>query len=413
MILEAQNQFRDDYIKTLPHAGTATELLELVEESNMPKGYKEKFKTWILEEGNTVIRLSAEDRAEHFVNFLGADIKRELNRMISGDSEQDEKLRKLAVRGQLILTSKDGGEHFDSFLTPDQVENADPLKNVFLSTSLRGTTTNISEILDEQTLLEIRKKLLDQHYLVNSAKIENGVVEIDAVSPKNIGYLVKVDIGKAEEVEPLTFKFTNVQGQVRTVLETQLPEQWGQINAGEEMGHVAKQTLLMNELLEGNDRTIALGAAAGAAASTIANKNKIGSQILPFINDLVREEEQPVQSQNPAEMRAKEIGLMPKGSTVPLSDVMASKARLKRQKERKAIDEKREEERYEKYDEDMRKQRAKKLAEKKAQQTAARKGKASSRGTIIKSLIAGGAIVGTTGAAIGLPLFISTAINLK
>ncbi|MBU0981483.1 hypothetical protein KKC94_02205 [Patescibacteria group bacterium] len=386
MILQSQNQFKLDFIESLPQATSADELMQFVEKSNMPVGYKEKFLSYVAEKGNSILILSDEEKTQDFTNWLDESIKRDINVLVTGNSDEARQKRQLALRGQLLLASNNQGITFEVIMTAEEAANVDPLKYIFLSPTLITTTTDIQEIFDQQILLATRKKLVDQRFLVKSGVVDNHVVKIEAVSPQNVSYSVAVDTTQPL-YQPLEFTFTNQQGVSRKVTETLLPEEFGQSQIEPGTGPVSQEELVLEQVSQSNAaaRGKAFQAAAEAMSYTIP-KVEAMHEIPPF--------------------KAASLEI-PEETQIPLPNIMAAKARVARKRQSIEEAQVREEARYEEAEEEQRKVLS---AQSKEEKTKEPKNKVTQ--PLVKGLIGGGIIAGTGAVAGGLPLFISMIVNM-
>ncbi|MEK7145963.1 MAG: hypothetical protein AAB802_02145 [Patescibacteria group bacterium] len=383
MILDSQNQFREDYIASLPHASSAEELQKIVRDSGMPEAYKTKFNTWIATYGDTVIRLSSEERSQSFTDFLEESLKRDLNERLVGDSEEMNQMRQMASRGQVLLASRDQGKTFDTLVTPENVSTFDPLQLELMTPTLRNTTNDLSEVLDEQTLLHVKKNLSDQHFLVQSARVQDHKIVLELQSSKGVPYHVEVD-SRANLEKPLVYQFKNDQGESREVLETQLPEAYGESILAFSPG--AEAGVLLHYADKNAQDAQNLGRL-GKAAALLMGRSPL-----------------PILPPPPPPLNSPKFA--PGVSMENLPNVMASKARFARQVEEQKKTRKHEEERYEKARLDAEKNRLQKA---KAAQFNEKKEGIS---PLVKGLVSGGIVGGVTTSSLLVPTMISTVQQL-
>lgn len=214
MILFSQDQFREDYIRPL-YKGEKVEL---------PAGYAEKFAEWKLANAQIFDKLSPEEIVKSFALYLEESIQNDLKKLID-EAKIDE--RNLATRGQMLLASKDG-KNFDQVITPEKAKETNPEELQLLSPTLRSTTTDLNEVLNEQVLLHTVKNLTSNGFFVNSAAVENGIVNVDVKTAKGAEYKVQVDPNQSSN-GPLSYTFINEKGQKSVVGESQLPEKYSEI----------------------------------------------------------------------------------------------------------------------------------------------------------------------------------------
>ena len=128
---------------------------------NLEPGYAEAYVAWEAENKELLYKLSAEERTQSFADYLQIYVHDELIKLVHTDEEKE-----LANRGELLLVSRDGGAHFDSFLTPKEQAEVKATDYTVLSPTFRSATTNFKELREEQTYLTAITKLRDAHYLV-------------------------------------------------------------------------------------------------------------------------------------------------------------------------------------------------------------------------------------------------------
>lgn len=197
MILQSQNQFREDYIRPL-YEGKNVDL---------PAGYAQKYAAWSQENQLLMPRFSPEDRTKAFAFELA----------------------KSTEKPQQILASKDGGQNFNQLLTREDLKNVNSSEYLIVSPTLREVLSE--EVFDEQVLLHAEKNLTDCGYQVSNPTIFDGIISIDARTSNNQKYTVQID-PKQEADEPLNYNFIDERGSSETVVESQLPEKY-KVHSGE------------------------------------------------------------------------------------------------------------------------------------------------------------------------------------
>lgn len=366
----------------------------------MEPGYAEAYAVWENENKEILYRLSPEERTQSFADFLEKEVHDRLVDLIDGKKE----LMELANRGQMLLASTDGGKTFDTFLTPEDDDKINPTDYLLLSPSFRSATTNLREVREEQSLIHAVSKLRDQHFLVERAWLDKGVVHVDAIHPRDGTYEVQIDLNQPSTI-PLNYEFINEKGRTK-VPESQLPEKYGKAeldinlqmpSEAEQLGmEIARKNAENQQGMQG-----ALGAAMAtwAAAKNLANPGKF----------LAAERAQKDVDQTREQMQKP---LMFNKGALHAPNVMASKAamnaRFARQGQEAEESKKREAERAEKSKKTEQEYAKKNQAAQEAQQ---KKSSAAQMAIAKGAAIGAGAIGGILGISAGTTLFISH-INL-
>ena len=319
MFLDSQKQFQEQMNRHI-HG----------EALHLEPGYKEAYAEWEVENKETIYQWSAEERTQSFADFLEKKVHARLIALV-GDKQE---LKELANRGQLLLASKDGGKTFDTFLTPEDETKVNPMDYVLLSPTFRSTTTNFKEVREEQALVHIVSKLRDQHYGVNHAWIENGVVHVDALHPLRGTYEVQVDLDQSTTL-PLNYKFINAEGTTE-VPETQLPEEFGLAEQDITLQVPSETEALMMDPVNDDKNKRKLAVLAASTAAWIAAQ-QAGAKQGPSSAELATE-----QARN--QMVRHEAGSQ---GAMSLPNVMASKAHFARQNQGLEGSKKREAQRFE------------------------------------------------------------------
>jgi hypothetical protein len=261
MLLDIQNQFREEHVNALKK-GEATAL---------PAGYKELYAKWAQVNKEISYKLSAEEITQSFSDFVAKEVNSAIGQIIEATAPDEEtkiKFRQLAIRGQLLLVSANGGQSFDQILTPEDLRKVAASHYAILSSTFRATTTNLREVLDEQSLLYVAKKLRAQHFTLQSAWVdEDHKIHVEIV-PR--GGIREVEVDLARDItKPLVYAFIDKDGGVKEVVETQLPEAFGELEVGTDLEITMP------------DPAVATDAATNAAlaAATAANVANIANQI--------------------------------------------------------------------------------------------------------------------------------------
>lgn len=405
MLLDSQNQFREDYAKSLRSENAAA----------LPAADQELCKEWIEKNHNILYKLSDEELVQSFSDYRQAAIKEQINELIEnsqfGEPEK-QRLRQFAARGQVILASTDGGNTFDKLITPDDLDKVENQNYELLSSTFLTIATNVNElrkVIDEQTLLNVAANLRAQSFTIQSASIDkNRVIHMDLV-PR--GEIAKLDVDLTTEVtEPLIYDFIDAEGkEVKKLEETQLPEEFGEIEGDPSLKMPSLKEMAIQGLMDDGagkraGLTLAAQVALGAAANEINAANARNAANLAAI------EQEEAERAQAAPLIASQFA---QTAFDQVPDVMASKATVKARTElqKQALTDQREsyKQRLAKRDEEL---KEKQKERKRREEDARSEGKKQT-----KKLLAGGAIgAGMAGAASsaigGLTMFINHINNL-
>ncbi len=217
-MLQSQKQFVEDYLRPLSRGESVT----------LPAGYDAMYLKCLDFNSEISGRLSVEEKAKSFIDFLDEQIGRKIKALIPGDSPVDQNNKRLNARGRIVLASADVGKTFDKLITPEDLGEIKGQNYHFLSSTLRSVTTNIKELMDEQVLLHVAAHLKDQNYLIENAVLEGGLVNLSVRNQKGAKSEVKVDPNQSIET-PLDYVFTNEKGVEQTVPETKLFDKRGEL----------------------------------------------------------------------------------------------------------------------------------------------------------------------------------------
>src|SRR3989338_2521990 len=213
---------------------------------NLDPGYAPVYAAWESENKEILYKLSAEERAQSFSDYVQAHVHKELNKLVTTDeySTKSSELEELANRGQLLLVSKDGGAHFDSFLTPEEQAKVNTTDYVVLSPTFRSATTNFQELREEQTYLTAITKLREAHYLVLGIDFEKKQIQ---VSHPKFG-LDDVPVNLESDVTvPLMADFITGRS-TASPSETQLPEAYGEAKKDSSLNvPTLQETVILSE----------------------------------------------------------------------------------------------------------------------------------------------------------------------
>lgn len=201
-------------------------------ERDLEPGYKEEYGAWKEKEKENLPKLSAEDRVEHFTEYLQKSLlqkKQEVIEKLDVDEAKEKELLALAQKDQLLLVSKDNGVHFDEVLTKQEAEKVDSLKYRILSSSFISTSTELETVVEEQTLLHVVSNLKGVGYDVDSAELKDHHVVLQVTLPKaqaeaeHLRYEVAVD---QAPLLPLEYQYLSGT-EIKRIPETILAEEVG------------------------------------------------------------------------------------------------------------------------------------------------------------------------------------------
>ena len=395
MLLDTQNQFREEHINALKKG----------EEISLAPGYAELYEKWSQANKEIIYKLSAEEITQSFSDFVASEVKNKTWALIDQmqiDEDKKNQLRQLATRGQTLLVSRSGGQYFDQVLTTESLKKAVATDYQVLSSTFRATTTNLREIIDEQALLYVGKKLREQYFTLQSAWIDKDHQVHVEIVPRGGIQEVKVDLSQ-DTSKPLVYEFIDQEGKVKKVLETQLPEEFGEPQEERSLRLPTEEELRVSQAADTDS-----AANAALAASQAANLANI-------VNQLNAKNAAAAQKEREVEELA---GLAEQASileqvTGPLSNVMAGKAAVKAKTTRQEKQAEGEKERMEnaktRRGKDAQEQKEKRKEEKEfAIQQKQKRRKGMMKGGAAVAAGASGLIAGGT----GLTLFINNIINV-
>lgn len=185
--------------------------------------YKASFQTWESQNRARLHLLSPQEQAESFIKAVQADFLTKASPLALTREDMA-----LVKQGRVLLASRDGGAHFDTLIRPEDILKVDASSLVLFSSTLRGSTTNLEEVMEEQALMTVVSRLESYGFLVQNAWIEGHTVHVDAIHPKG-SYHVAVPLTQ-KSAAPLAYQFLNRALQTqKVVLETQLPEAFGEL----------------------------------------------------------------------------------------------------------------------------------------------------------------------------------------
>jgi hypothetical protein len=185
--------------------------------------YKASFQAWESQNRARLHLLSPQEQAESFIKAVQVDFLTKASPLALTREDMA-----LVKQGRVLLASRDGGLHFDTLIRPEDLIKVDATSLGLFSATLRGSTTNLEEVLEEQALITVVSRLESYGFLVQNAWIEGHAVHVDAIHPKG-SYHVSVPLNKKGS-EALAYQFLNrLLKTQKVVLETQLPEAFGEL----------------------------------------------------------------------------------------------------------------------------------------------------------------------------------------
>ncbi len=216
MLLESQNQFIEDYLKPLSRG----------EVRELPAGYKDMYAKWQTAYPG-LTHLSPHEQAVSFADFLDTEVKKIETSLVPGDTLVDQKNKKLISQGKVVLASTDGGKTFNKLVKPEDLATTKGENLQFLSPTLRTSTTDVHELMNEQVLLHAANNLTSQNYLVQKGFIQNNTIHLEVKTPRLVDYNVLIDTTQKFD-KPMNYVFVNKEGTAKNIPETQLAEKYGQ-----------------------------------------------------------------------------------------------------------------------------------------------------------------------------------------
>lgn len=251
MFLDTQNQFDPEHLEP---------------------GYAEAYAAFAEENKEVLYTWSKGEIAERFSDYLSKKVERDLVALIEA-SPADEAKKKadlnLAKRGQLLLVSTDEGKTFDQYLTIEEAKRVNPLAYQILSPTFRSTTTNLMEVVGEQTLLHVVSTMNQNFSSVNAAEktiwsvknatLKNGAVHVEvsrtATNPEaqeDANSMVEVEVDQDPALKDLVYKQLDKDGNVKRFPETQLGNEYGEAKQDPTLQMPSKEALA-EEVLSASD----------------------------------------------------------------------------------------------------------------------------------------------------------------
>ena len=240
------------------------------EKVQLEPGYEQAYAQWAEQNNEVRYQWGPAKCTEEFEASLEKTVHEQLLGLIEQKApteEEKKNLQELENRGQLLLVSTDEGKTFDQFLTPKEVAQANPLNYRVLSPTFRSVTTNLKEVLEEQTLLHVVATLKENFKAPNGSQKELWTIE-DAFINKGV---VHVKIKQAifanteaseneqyHEVEvqveqgtdgPLLYNLIDEKGKKKkTVSEDNLSHEYGQAQP-DQLLNIKPEDLLLQQTI--------------------------------------------------------------------------------------------------------------------------------------------------------------------
>ena len=268
MFLDTQNQFDPQHLEA-PYAQAYAEFAE----ENKAVLY-----TW-----------GKEEVTQRFSEHLSKKVEKELLVLIDArpvDEAKKKELITLAKRQQLLLVSTDEGKTFDQFLTLQEARQAQPLNYTIKSPTFRNSTTNLVEVVEEQTLLYVVKNMNENFTALNGAEktiwsvknavLKNGVVQVEvnrtasnveAEDANNLKYEVVVD---QEATRPFDYKQIDKNGKEKHISETQLFEEYGEAQEDKSLQRPTQEAVTRGLVMQSSKNNPAAGALLATGLTMLA-----------------------------------------------------------------------------------------------------------------------------------------------
>ena len=251
MFLDTQNQFDP-------------ELLE--------PAYAEAYAAFAEENKEVLYTWGKEDIARRFSDYLSKKVEKDLVTLIEASPADEAKKKQdlsLAKRGQLLLVSTDDGKNFDQYLTIEDAKRVNPIAYQILSPTFRSNTTNLMEVVGEQTLLHVVSTMNQNFSSVNAAEktiwsvkeatLKNGVVHVEvsrtssnpeALEDADHKYDIEVD---QDPDLPLVYDEMDKNGNKKSFAETQLPSEYGEAKPDPTLQMPSPEEVLISGIANNDD----------------------------------------------------------------------------------------------------------------------------------------------------------------
>lgn len=323
MFLENQNQFRDQ----MQMPGVTLE-----------PAYAQAYSEWSDDNKNVLHTMDAESKVQSFAEHVDADVNTRLLSLIEAqnlDEETKKERKTLAQRGQLLLVSTDEGKTFDKYLTPEEAKTAQASSYTLYSPTFRSTTNNLTEVVQEQTLLNWVKRTEEVYselnkeggsiWRVEDAKLKDGKVHLEiartARNPEDEAtrFALEIEVDQAPNL-PMVYDKLSKEGEVkREVPETQLDTEFGVAQEDPTLQMPDQKTVEISAVIESDDAAKkAIQAQVTAGLSTWAALEAIDHASAEQKAALNAEMARAIMERPLAEQMA----------TAPVQNVMAAKAAM-------------------------------------------------------------------------------------
>lgn len=212
LFTEPHNQFKAELDRKLQGAPVSLDPV-----------YAPHYETWTEENKNALPSMDTERRTVRFSDYVEEKMFDQEKTLIDEkekDPIQRQALYNQALRGDLLLVSTDNGQHFDEVLNLAEAQEKDLATLRIFSSSLRSSTSNLTEAKEEQNLQHITRKLREQGCVVTNASIEAHKIHLEVIHPKNGTFNVHVELNQDPLLVPV-YTLENKKGK-KTVTEDQL-----------------------------------------------------------------------------------------------------------------------------------------------------------------------------------------------
>ncbi len=330
--------------------------------ATLDTAYAPAYAEWTELNKNVLHTWDSETRVQSFAAFVEADAEKRLLGIIETqnlDEEAKKERTTLAKRGQLLLVSTDEGKTFDKYLTPEETKTAPAIYTLY-SPTLRASTNDLHEVVEEQTLINWVKRTEETYrelnkeggsiWRVEDATLKDGKVHLEVArtarnaEDDDTRFALDIDVDQPANLPMVYDKSTAGGEKKKAVPETQLDTEFGMAEPDPSLQIPDQRSIEMTTAILGNDAAIkqAVQSQVTAGLSTWAALEAI---------DHVSKEQRAAQN---AEMTRAimERPLAEQMPNAPVQNVMAAKAAMKarfaRQSEANQKSKQREAERIEK-----------------------------------------------------------------
>lgn len=243
--------------------------------THLEPGYAEAYSAFVEENKEVLYTWSKEEIAQRFSDYLSKKVERDLVALIEASPADEAKKKQdlnLAKRGQLLLVSTDEGKTFDQYLTIEEAKRVNPLAYQILSPTFRSTTTNLMEVVGEQTLLHVVSVMNQNFGSVNAAEktiwsvknatLKDGVVHVEvnrtAANPEaqeDADSRVEVEVDQDPALRDLIYQQLDKEGNVKRFSETQLDNEYGEVAADPTLKMPSPEAMVTEEMSSPIDKS--------------------------------------------------------------------------------------------------------------------------------------------------------------